>query len=196
MWMYGAVFLSALAVDLVPVIAPPAWTVGLFLLIKFHLNPWTVVLLCVCGSTLGRYLLSLYIPYFSSRLLKRHKSNELEFLGNKLGQSLWKDWLFVFLYSVSPLSDTALFTAAGIAEVDPLHFVPALFCGKFVSDLVMIFAGSYTAAHFKEIAHGTGSWKEILTAMFGLMVVGGLLFADWRVLLLKKKLTFNFRIWK
>jgi hypothetical protein len=28
MWLYGAVFLSAFAVDVVPVFAPPAWTVA------------------------------------------------------------------------------------------------------------------------------------------------------------------------
>jgi len=196
MWKYATVFLAALAVDLVPVIAPPAWSVSLLLLIKFHLKPWAVLLLCVSGSTLGRYLLSLYIPYFSDKLLKRHKSEELEFLGNKLGRNLWKDWLFVFCYSVSPLSSTALFTAAGIAEVNPLHTVPGYFCGKFLSDLVMIFAGSYAAAHFKDMEHGVFTWKELLTTISGLVVVGGFLFADWRALLQKNKLRFNFRIWK
>ena len=52
MWLYGVVFLSALAVDVIPLIAPPAWTVALFLLVKFHLNPWIVLPFCVSGSTL------------------------------------------------------------------------------------------------------------------------------------------------
>ena len=60
--LYVAVFITALAVDLIPLIAPPAWTVALFLLVKFHLNLLIVVPLCASGSTLGRYLMSLYIP--------------------------------------------------------------------------------------------------------------------------------------
>jgi membrane protein YqaA with SNARE-associated domain len=196
MWKYLAVFLAALAVDLIPVIAPPAWTISVLLLVKFHLKPWGVLLLCVSGSTLGRYLLSLYIPHFSGRLLKRHKSEELEFLGKKLGRSLWKNWLFVFIYSVTPLSSTALFTAAGIAKVNPLHTLPAFFCGKFLSDLVMIYTGHYAAANFKDLAHGALSLKEIVIALLGLVVIGGFLFVDWRALLQQRKLTFNFKIWK
>ncbi len=195
MW-YLVVFLSALAVDLIPLIAPPAWTVAVFLLVKFHLNPLLVLPLCVAGSTLGRYLMSLYIPRFAGLFIKRHKTDELEFLGKKLSQSLWQSWLFVFIYSVTPLSTTALFTAAGVAKVKPSHTVPPFFCGKFLSDAVMIFTGLYAATTFEDLVHGSVSPKAIVTLGLGLMVIGGFLFLDWRALLQRKKFTFNFRIWK
>jgi hypothetical protein len=38
--------------------------------------------------------------------------------------------------------------------------------------------------------------KGIVTAIVGLLVIGAFLFIDWRVLLEKKKLKFNFKIWK
>jgi hypothetical protein len=38
--IYLLVFLAALAVDTIPVFAPPAWIVLVFLVIKFQLNPW------------------------------------------------------------------------------------------------------------------------------------------------------------
>jgi membrane protein YqaA with SNARE-associated domain len=110
--MYGVVFLAAFAVDVIPLIAPPAWTIAVILLVKFHLNPLIVLLLCASGSTLGRYLMSLYIPRFTGLFIKRRKTDELEFLGKKLSQSLWQSWLFVFIYAVTPLSTTALFMAA------------------------------------------------------------------------------------
>ena len=53
-WMYLVVFASALAVDLIPIIGPPAWTVMVLLLIKFNLNPWGVLAVGVPGSALGR----------------------------------------------------------------------------------------------------------------------------------------------
>jgi membrane protein YqaA with SNARE-associated domain len=140
-WLYGVVFLSAIAVDVIPLIAPSAWMVALFLLVKFHLHPWIVVPLCASGSTLGRYLMSLYIPRFAGLFIKRHKTDELAFLGKKLSESLWQSWLFVFIYSVTPLSTTALFAAAGVGKVKPSHTVPPYFCGKFLSNAVMIFAG-------------------------------------------------------
>ncbi|PYJ07821.1 MAG: hypothetical protein DMF06_14545 [Verrucomicrobia bacterium] len=58
MWAYLLVFLAALAVDTIPVFAPPAWILLVFLLVKFHLNPWAVVVVGVTGSTIGRYLLT------------------------------------------------------------------------------------------------------------------------------------------
>jgi len=195
-WLYLSVFLSAFAVDVIPLIAPPAWTVGLILLVKFHLRPWIVVPLCASGSTLGRYLMSLYIPRFADLYIKRHKTDELKFLGKKLSESLWQSWLFVFIYSVTPLSTTALFTAAGVAKVKPSHTLPPYFCGKFLSNAVMIFTGLYAAANFKGLIHGTYSPKAIAALVLGCAVLAGFLFLDWRALLQRKKFTFNFRIWK
>ena len=194
--MYGVVFLAAFAVDIVPLIAPPAWTIAVILLVKFHLNPLIVLLLCASGSTLGRYLMSLYIARFAGLFIKRHKKDELEFLGKKLSQSLWQSWLFVFIYSVTPLSTTVLFTAAGVAKVKPSHTVPPFFCGKLLSDAIMIFTGLYAANNLKDLVHGSYSPKAIVTLALGFVVIAGFLFLDWRALLQRKKFTFNFRIWK
>jgi membrane protein YqaA with SNARE-associated domain len=195
-WPYLLVFLSALAVDVIPLIAPPAWTVAVLLLVKFHLKPLLVLPLCVSGSTLGRYLMSLYIPRFAGLFIKRHKTDELKFLGKKLSQNLWRSWLFVFIYSVTPLSTTALFTAAGVAKVKPSRTVPPFFCGKFLSDALMIFTGLYAAANFTNLVEGSYSPKGIVTLVLGFMVIAAFLFLDWRALLQRKKFTFNFRIWK
>jgi membrane protein YqaA with SNARE-associated domain len=194
--MYGVVFLAAFAVDVIPLIAPPAWTIAVILLVKFHLNPLIVLLLCASGSTLGRYLMSLYIPRFTGLFIKRRKTDELEFLGKKLSQSLWQSWLFVFIYAVTPLSTTALFMAAGVAKVKPSHTLPPFFCGKLLSDAIMIFTGLYAANNFKDLVNGIYSPKAIATLAFGLVVVAGFLFLNWRELLQQKKFTFNFRIWK
>src|ERR1043165_5859083 len=95
---YLAVFLASFVVDLIPVIGPPAWPVMMFFQSKFDLNIWLVLVVGVIGSALGRYALSLYIPKVSNRLIKRHKSEDLQYLGKKLGQKRWKSWLFVFIY--------------------------------------------------------------------------------------------------
>ena len=194
--MYGVVFLAALTVDIIPLLAPPAWTIAVFLLVRFHLNPLIVLLLCASGSTLGRYLMSLYIPRFANLFIKRRKTDELEFLGKKLSQSLWQSWLFVLIYAVTPLSTTALFMAAGVAKVKPSHTLPPFFCGKLLSDAIMIFSGFYAANNFKALVNGIYSPKAIMALALGLVVVAGFLFIDWRALLQRKKFTFNFKIWK
>ena len=196
MWMYLAVFLSALAVDLIPVMAPPAWTLMVFFLVKFHLNPWVVLVVGVSGSTLGRYIFSLYVPKIADKLIKRRKREELEFMGKKLSQKLWQSWLFVFIYTLTPLSTSALFTAAALAKVKAGRTVPPFFFGKFVSDAVMILTGRYAFLNLTGIMHGTFSTKGILFIVATLVVTGGFLFVDWRALLETKQFKFNFRIWK
>ena len=196
MWQYLVVFLAALSVDLIPVFAPPAWTLMVFLLVKFNLNPWMVLVAGVTGSALGRYLFSLYIPKVSAKLITRRKDQELEFVGKKLGQTRWKTWTFVFLYTLTPLSTTALFTAAGMAKIHPMQTVPPFFVGKLLSDGLMIGMGNHLSSNGGDLLHNLFSPKGILTMIFGLAVIGALLFIDWRTLLQKKTLKFDFKIWK
>src|ERR1019366_2268753 len=196
MWMYLAVFFSALTVDLIPVIAPPAWTLMVFFMVKFHLNPWGVLVVGVSGSTLGKYIFSLYVPKIADQIIKRRKRVELEFMGKKLGQKLWQSWLFVFIYSLTPLSTAFLFIAAAIAKVKAGRMVPPFFAGKFVSDAVLIFTGRYAVLNLTGLVHGAFSAKGIIIIVVTLVVAGGFLFVDWRALLEKKQFKFNFKIWK
>jgi membrane protein DedA with SNARE-associated domain len=196
MWAYLGVFLGALGVDLIPIFAPPAWTIMVFLLVKFDLNPWIVLVIGVLGSTIGRYIFSLYIPKVSSKLIKRSKHEDLEFVGEKLEGKLWTALTFVFIYSLTPLSTTALFTAAGIAKVNPVRTLPPFFAGKIVSNGIMIATGSYLASSAGSLKESLLSPKSIIVLLLGLIVLGGLLFLDWRELLEHKKLKFRFKIWK
>lgn len=82
--MYLVVFLSALGVDLIPIIAPPAWTIMVFLLVEFQQNPWIVLIVGVTGSAIGRYIFSLYIPHIGDKFIKGQKKEDLEFMGRKL----------------------------------------------------------------------------------------------------------------
>ena len=196
MWPYLAMFLAALATDLIPVIGPPVWTVMIFMLVKFDLNPWLVLAVGVPGSVLGRYGLSLYAPWFFGKVIRQTKRDDLKFVGRKLNSSLWRSWPFVLLYSLTPLSTTALFSAAGLARIKPVQILPPFFVGKFVSDAVMLFTGRYAIHNSVDLVSGTFSSKGIATMVAGLVVVAAFLFLDWRVLLEAKKLRLNFNIWK
>ena len=196
MWPYVLMFLAALATDLLPIIGPPVWTVMVFMLVKFDLNPWLVLAVGVPGSVLGRYGLSRYIPAFFGKIIKQAKRDELTFVGRKLEGRLWRSWSFVLLYSLTPLSTTALFSAAGLARIRPLRILPPFFAGKFVSDAVMLFTGRYAMRNSVDLIYGTFSWKGLITISAGLLVVGALLFLDWRLLLERKQVRLNFNIWK
>ena len=193
---YLFVFLGSLAVDLIPVVAPPAWMVIAFMVVRYDLNPWVALAVGVPGSALGRYFFSLYIPRFSKQLVSRRKNDELTWVGKKLGKRLWQTWAAVFVYSVSPLSTTVLFTAAGMAKVPVLKIMPPFLAGKFISDTVMVMAGRYAAPSIGGMFHGAFGWKSIVTTVVTLLITGAFLFIDWNALIGKKTLKLNFSIWK
>lgn len=196
MWPYLLVFFAALAVDTIPVFAPPAWILLVALLVKFKLNPWLTVAIGVAGSTVGRYILTRYIPRISSWLVNRREDANLQYIGNKIGKAKWSSAVFVFLYTLTPLSTTALFTAVAMARAEPWHILAPFFLGRLITDGVLVFSGKYASANLADLLHGEANWKTVVTLVAGLIIIGVFLFVDWRQLLEHKKLRFRFKILK
>lgn len=196
MWKYLLVFLACFLFDLFPVIGPPAWTAMVFLQLKFDLQIWPVLIIGVIASTLGRYCLSLYIPKLSGRFIKTQKNEDLIFLGEKLGKKGWRAFVFILVYTLTPLPSTPIFTAAGMARLKPIQIIPPFFIGKFTSDAIMVLSGKYAAENVHSIKAGLLTWQSLTGIGFGLLLIFALLFVDWKTLLQKKQFRLEFRIWK
>ncbi|HZJ31660.1 MAG TPA: hypothetical protein VFD21_08830 [Vicinamibacterales bacterium] len=194
--LYLAAFAAALLVDTVPVFAPPAWTILAFMIIRWKLNPWGIIAAGALGSVIGRYILTLYMPYVSAKIFRPSENDNIAFLGKKLGGRFWHANTFVMLYAISPLSTTALFTSAGMARVNPWNLLPGFAIGKFLGDAWVIVTAKVTAEDATTLMHGQLSWQAVLAAATGLLLISGVLFIDWRQLLGHKKFRLNFRIWK
>lgn len=148
------------------------------------------------GSTLGRYILSLYIPFLSAKIINKQKNEDIQFIGEKLSGAGWRIQLFVLLYTLVPLPSTPLFTAAGMARIKPMHIIPAFFAGKFISDMVMVLTGDYAAKNAQAVVSGLFTWKTISGTVIGVIIIVVFLFIDWHRLLQQKKFRLNFHIWK
>lgn len=195
-FQYLLVFIGSFIVDVIPFFGPPAWLVMVFLQMRYGLNIWCVLAVGVVGSVAGRYILSLYVPYFSNRFINAQKKADIEFIGHRISDGSWKVQTFVALYSVVPLPSTPLFTAAGIARVRPLYFIPAFIVGKFTSDMIMVLSGDYAMKNIANITEGTLSWKSIAGAGIGIIMILGFLYIDWRTLIMHKRFKLEFRVWK
>jgi membrane protein YqaA with SNARE-associated domain len=193
-WPYLLVFLAALVVDTIPVFAPPAWILLVILLVKFQLNPWLTVAIGVTGSTIGRYILTRYIPKISASIVNRREDENLRYIGHKIGKAKWSSAVFVFLYTLTPLSTTALFTAVAMARIRAWHILAPFFLGRLITDGVLVFSGKYASANLGDLIHGQANWKTLVTLVAGLAVIGIFVFIDWRQLLENKKLRFRFNI--
>jgi membrane protein YqaA with SNARE-associated domain len=191
---YFLVFIGALLVDVTPLPLPPAFTVMVYMQIKYDLNIWAVISIGVAGSVTGRYLLTLFISKISTRLFTKEKNADAEFLGKKLKQKGWKSPLLIFTYSLLPLPTTPLFVAGGMAKIKPWLIIPPFFVGKFISDAITVITGKYVAENSTGILEGIISWKSISGLILGLILLFALVFIDWRTLLLKKKFALKFNI--
>ncbi len=195
-WQYIVVFLGSLLFDVVPIPFPPAFTIMIFLQIKYDLNIWLVIVIGVMGSILGRYILTLYIPFIAGRIFKESKNEDVQFLGEKMKEKGWKSQMAIIAYSLLPLPTTPLFLAGGMAKIKPLYIIPAFFVGKFTSDTIVVNLGKYTSENAQNIIDGILSWKTITSLLIGLIFLFFVLFIDWRSLIQKNKFQLNFRIWK
>lgn len=195
-WQYIVVFLGSLLFDVVPIPFPPAFTIMLFLQIKYDLNIWLVIAIGVMGSILGRYILTLYIPLIAGKIFKESKNEDVQFLGEKMKEKGWKSQMAIIAYSLLPLPTTPLFLAGGMAKIKPLYIIPAFFVGKFTSDTIVVNLGKYTSENTQSILDGILSWQTISSLILGLLFLFIVLFIDWRSLIQKNKFQLNFRIWK
>ncbi|MFM2213172.1 MAG: hypothetical protein RL427_435 [Bacteroidota bacterium] len=195
-WPYLLVFFGAFLFDVVPFPFPPAFTIMVFLQIYFGLNLWMVIVIGVSGSILGRYVLTLYIPYIAGNLFKPDKNEDVHYLGKVLNHKGWKSQLVIVAYSLLPLPTTPLFVAAGMAKMRPIVIIPAFFVGKFTSDALLVSLGKYGAENTDKLLHTAVSWQSIFSLGLGLFLVCCLLFIDWRSLIQQNKLKLNFKIWK
>src|SRR5476651_489595 len=116
-WQYLLVFFGAFLFDVVAFPFPPAFTVMVFLQIKFGLNIWLVIVIGVAGSILGRYILTLYIPFLAGKIFKPAKNEDVQFLGKKMKEDGWKSQMVIIAYSLLPLPTTPLFVAGGMAKI-------------------------------------------------------------------------------
>jgi len=194
-WIYALVFLGAFIFDVVPIPFPPAFTIMVFLQIMFDLNIWWVIVIGVAGSILGRYVLTLYIPYLAGKIFKRSKNEDVEFLGGKMKEKGWKSQLFILAYSLLPLPTTPLFLAAGMAKIKPVYIIPAFFVGKFTSDAITVHLGKYAADNLNNVLKSATSLNSIASFVFGLLLVCAVIFVDWRTLIQLKKFKLNFKVW-
>jgi len=195
-WQYLLVFIFTLLVDVVPFPLPPAFTVMIFLQIRYSLNIWAVIVIGVAGSIAGRSILTLYIALISEKIFNARKNEDVRYLGSRLKQKGWKAPALILLYSLMPLPTTPLFIAGGMAKMKPIEIIPPFFIGKFTSDMFAVILGDYAARNTNQLLEGIVSWQSITGAIVALLMIFALLFIDWRSLLQEKKFTLRFQIWK
>jgi hypothetical protein len=191
---YLLVPVVAVAVNMVPVLAPPTWTVLVGLLLTFDLNPWAVAVTGVIGATIGRFLLGLYAPRVARRLLHEQANQNLAYLGSKLDGRAWSTMLFVFLYSLTPFSTSSLFTATAIAHTRQVLLLPPFFVAKLISYLILVWSAEHLAKGAADLLEAMFSWRGLVGAGVGVVLLIAVVGIDWQALLERREFRWSLRI--
>ena len=169
----------------------------MFIMSKFELNPYATAAIGTAGTVCGRLIYVTYIvPWVGKKTISNDKEKDLEYLGEKLGKKGTATLIFVFIYSVLPLSTTVLFTAAGLAKVKRRYVVPGFFLGNLIGDGAILVSGHYVIHHWQDFYKDSLNTKSLLIMGAGLFVVLMFLFIDWRQLLQHKNIKFKLKFWK
>jgi uncharacterized membrane protein YdjX (TVP38/TMEM64 family) len=165
-----------------PAFAPPTWTILVFFLINYDLNPVLLVMCGVISATAGRAILAWYFRKFAHLVPTRFSKN-MEYAGRYFEAAPGKRYAILALFLVSPISSAQLFEAAGLMKTVALKpLLLAFAAGRTVSYSTYVTGASVIAAsNFGEvIIHELRSPWAIATQIaliLGLVLLGSV---DWQ----------------
>ena len=179
---YLALVAAILIANAVPAFAPPTWTILIFFLINYDLNPIALVILGVTSATAGRGFLAWYFRKFAHLVPTRFSKN-MEFAGRYFQKDSGKKYAILSLFLLSPISSAQLFEAAGFMKTVALKPLLAAFAiGRTVSYSTYVSGAAVLAAsNFGDvIIHELRSPLAIATQsamIIGLVALGSV---DWK----------------
>lgn len=179
---YLALVAAILIANAVPAFAPPTWTILIFFLINYDLNPIALVILGVTSATAGRGFLAWYFRKFAHLVPTRFSKN-MEFAGHYFQKDSGKKYAILALFLLSPISSAQLFEAAGFMKTVALKPLLAAFAiGRTVSYTTYVSGAAVLAAsNFGDvIIHELRSPLAIATQIamiIGLVALGSV---DWK----------------
>ena len=194
--VYLIFFLTVIFVNLLPAFAPPTWTMIVFFLNYFHLNIYLVILIAVIAATIGRYILFTYSEWLAGKVFNKWGQDNLKFLGESIGKTPRVNFTFILIYSMTPLSTTALFVAGGLARINKYIILSGFALGRCVSYTVLAVTSQYLIQNFGDIYKGSLSAEKVITTALGFIILLVFIFLDWKELVQNRRIKLNLKVWK
>ena len=125
--------LIVLAMNIVPAFMPPTAIILSIFFVVYHLDFLSVIFLGVIMATIGRLILAaLTESYIQPILPKKEKENMLN-LNKIFDLNKYLSFLFIFIFTLSPLPTNQLFIAAGLAKAELSLVAVAFFIGQTIN---------------------------------------------------------------
>lgn len=177
---YFVLFAVVLAINLLPALGPPTWSIIVVYGVNSDLDIAPMVMVAAAAAALGRFMLALVFRALGDKVPARWRNNLAS--ARAVLESHRKAGLAMLaLFALSPLPSAQLFEAAGLARLRLLPFTLAFFSGRIVS-----YAIYATGAHSLLADNLSDVFVEALRSPLGIaaeaITIGGLILLariDW-----------------
>jgi hypothetical protein len=184
------VFASVLALNIIPIFAPPTWLVLSAIAVHYKIS--NILLLAFTGAsaaTLGRIILAkLSNRILRGKLLSERSKKNIDDLKKHLEKRRTLTFSIFLFYAFSPLPSSQLFIAYGLTNLPLRSIALPFFLGRITSYTLLSFTISEVA---KGIATSSFfSFYFLITQCLTILTVYLFVRIDWHTLFAEKKMRF------
>ncbi|MBX6772364.1 MAG: hypothetical protein IRY83_11605 [Chloroflexi bacterium] len=167
-----AAYLVVFAINIVPAMMPPTWSILAFFLIHYHLPLIPLALGGALAASAGRLVLAQVSRLYGRRLLSpRHQRNLAELGAWLENRARWATPVAVLFYSFGPIPSNELFIAAGLTGMRLRPIVAAFFVGRVISYTAWAFTAQKVVQSLEEVFIGYWSNAGFLALEIGLLAL-------------------------
>lgn len=186
------IFLVVFALNVMPVFAPPTWTVLSFIAIRYNSN---IVLLAVVGAvaaTLGRLVLAkLSNVIVRQKFLSDDTRKNIDAVKERLEGKKKLTFSILLFYAFSPFPSNHVFIAYGLTALKLRIIAIPFLLGRLVSYAFWAFTASSVAEllnYESTTSKSFFSYYFVASQLFGLLTIYVFTKIDWRRVFTEKRL--------
>lgn len=189
--VFLVIFLVVFVLNVIPVFAPPTWTVMSFIAIRFSSSVIVLALVGAVAATLGRLLLAkLSTVIIRQKFLSQSARENIDAVKVRLENNRKLSFTIFLFYAFSPLPSNHLFIAYGLTALKLKLIAVPFLLGRIVSYAFWAFTASRAAQMLSYEFVTTKSFFSyyfIASQLFGLLVIYVFTRIDWSSFLNERK---------
>lgn len=186
--IFGVVFL----LNVIPIFAPPTWSVLSFIAIRFNSN---IILLAIVGAvaaTLGRLVLAkLSTVIVRQRILSDGTRKNIDAVKERLERNRTMTFSILLFYAFSPFPSNHLFIAYGLTGLSLRVIAIPFLLGRVVSYAFWAFTASGVAQmlnYESATSKSFFSYYFVASQLFGLLTIYVYTRIDWKRVFAERRL--------
>lgn len=158
--------------NIIPVFAPPTWTVLAFYFLRYHLSLLPVVIIGAVAAMLGRIVLYILAKNYFVKLFPKRWLTNLHVLGKFIESHESLTIPVVVAYAFSPISSNQLFIAAGLSGLHVGLIAFSFLIGRFISYTFWISAANRIADRLEIIfSNHLSNYGALIAQILGFLVI-------------------------